>query len=50
VFAGGVLFGIPGIILSLPCAIIIIATYKYFEKDVKEKIEDMKDARENIKD
>lgn len=50
VFAGGVLFGIPGIVLSLPCAIIIIATYKYFEKDVKEKIEDMKDARENIKD
>ena len=50
VFAGGVLFGIAGIILSLPCAIIILATIKYFKNDVKEKIEDIKDARENTKD
>ena len=51
VFAGGALFGILGIIISLPFAIIIIATFKYFKDDVKDKIEDIKDARlENIKD
>lgn len=45
VFAGGALFGILGIIISLPLAIIIIATFKYFKEDVKDKIEDMKDGR-----
>ena len=36
VFAGGILFGITGIIVSLPVAIILIATYKYFKSDISE--------------
>ena len=43
VFAGGALFGIMGIVISLPCAIIILATLKYFKDDVKDKIEDIKE-------
>ena len=42
VFAGGILFGILGIIISLPLAIIIIATYKFYRRDINEKLEDMK--------
>ena len=45
VFAGGALFGILGIVVSLPCAIIIITTFKYFKEDVLDKIEDIKEAR-----
>lgn len=36
VFAGGILFGIVGIIISLPLAIILIATFKYFKQDILE--------------
>jgi len=42
VFVGGSLFGILGIVLSLPVAIIMITTYKYFKEDINDKIEDMK--------
>jgi len=42
VFAGGALFGVTGIIISLPVAIIIIATYKFYRDDISEKLEDMK--------
>ncbi|MBP3765767.1 MAG: AI-2E family transporter [Bacilli bacterium] len=45
VFAGGALFGILGIVISLPCAIIFIATIKYFKEDVLDKIEDIKESR-----
>lgn len=34
VFAGGILFGVLGIVISLPLAIIIIATFKYFKQDL----------------
>ena len=50
VFAGGILFGILGIVISLPCAIIIISTFKYFKEDMLDAYNDIKDARENIKD
>lgn len=43
VFAGGALFGILGIIISLPLAIVVIATWKYYKKDIDEKLDDMKD-------
>ncbi len=46
VFVGGTLFGILGIILSLPVAIILITTYKYFKEDISGKIVDI---RENSK-
>jgi predicted PurR-regulated permease PerM len=42
VFTGGILFGIMGIVLSLPIAIIIIATLKYFKEDINVRLEDMK--------
>lgn len=48
VFAGGILFGILGIIISLPLAIILIATVQYFKEDVKDKIEDIKDKNVEI--
>lgn len=43
VFAGGILFGVTGIIISLPIAILLIATYKYYEKDIEEKIDEIKE-------
>lgn len=43
VFAGGILFGTLGILFALPCAIIIITTIQYFDIEVKNKIEDIKD-------
>lgn len=42
VFVGGSLFGVGGVILSLPVAILIVTTYKYFKEDINDKIEDMK--------
>ena len=35
VFAGGVLFGVIGIIISLPLLIIIITTYRFFKDDIE---------------
>lgn len=43
VFVGGALFGILGIVISLPLAIILITTYKFFKGDIYEKIEDFKE-------
>lgn len=43
VFAGGALFGILGIVVSLPLAIIVIATWKYYKQDIDEKLDDIKD-------
>ena len=34
VFAGGILFGVMGIVISLPVSILIIATVKYFKDDI----------------
>lgn len=42
VFAGGILFGIFGIMISFPAAVIIISTYKYFKEDITDKIQDRK--------
>lgn len=42
VFAGGILWGMPGIILALPLSIILITTYKFYWQDISEKIEDIK--------
>lgn len=43
VFAGGILFGAIGILLSLPLAILIITTIQYFDVEVKNTIEDIKE-------
>ena len=42
VFAGGILGGFWGIVLSLPVAIIIITTVKYYWPDINTKIEEIK--------
>jgi predicted PurR-regulated permease PerM len=34
VFAGGILWGIMGIVISFPVAIIIVTTYKFFRNDI----------------
>lgn len=46
VFAGGILGGVVGIIVSLPVAILIITTLKYFKTDIADKWEDIKDSKE----
>ena len=47
VFTGGILFGIVGIIISLPLAIIILTTINYFKDDINYKIEDVKGRRKS---
>ncbi len=44
VFAGGALFGISGIIISLPLYIIIRCLYNFYKEDIVDKIEDIKDG------
>lgn len=48
VFSGGILFGIAGIIISLPLAILIITTFKYFKEDISDKLDDMKENTKKI--
>ncbi len=43
VFAGGILGGFWGIVISMPIAIIIITTYKYFKKDINNKFTEIKE-------
>ena len=47
VFAGGIIFGIFGIIISLPLSIILISTYKYFKDDISDKIDDFRENNKN---
>lgn len=42
VFAGGILYGVVGIIIALPVTIILIATYRFYEDDISDKIEEIK--------
>ena len=50
VFAGGKLFGIIGIVVSLPLAIIILTTIGYFKEDISDKIEDIKENNKKEKE
>lgn len=43
VFAGSTLFGVIGIIISLPVAILILATYKFYKTDIYEMIDEVKE-------
>ena len=45
VFAGGILYGVVGIIIALPLAIILLSTYRFYEDDIADKIEDMKSKK-----
>lgn len=37
-FAGGIIFGILGVFISFPLAIIVVTTYKYFKDDIARNI------------
>lgn len=43
VFIFGALFGIPGIVISMPATIFIVTTFRYFEEDLKDKLEDIRE-------
>jgi len=45
VFAGGILGGFWGIVVSLPITIIVISTYKFFREDITNKIETINKKR-----
>lgn len=42
VFAGGKLLGVAGIVIALPVTIIALATYRFYEDDISQKIDDIK--------
>lgn len=45
VFAGGILGGFWGIVISLPVAIIILTTYRFFREDISDKIVEIKEKK-----
>ena len=45
VFAGGALFGIIGIMISLPLYIALNCTFKFYKEDIYDKLEDIKEER-----
>ncbi len=45
VVAGGALFGIVGIMFSLPVYIVINCTFKFYKDEIVDKIEDIKEER-----
>jgi predicted PurR-regulated permease PerM len=45
VFAGGILGGFWGIVVSLPVAIIILITFNFFKEDISDKIEEIKEKK-----
>ncbi len=42
-FAGGIIFGIMGVFISFPLAILVVTTYKFFKNDIKENIRKAKE-------
>lgn len=42
VFAGGILYGVVGIIIGLPVAIILLSTYRFYEEEISDKLVEMK--------
>lgn len=45
VFAGGIIYGVVGIIIALPIAIILLATYRFYEEDINDKLDDIKNKK-----
>ena len=37
-FAGGILFGVIGVFISFPLAIIIVTTYKFYKEEITRNI------------
>lgn len=48
VFSGGVIAGFWGIVASLPIAITIITTYRFFERDINKTVLNMKEKKQEI--
>ena len=46
VFAGGVIAGFWGIVASLPIAITIITTYRFFERDINKTVSNIKERKQ----
>ncbi len=42
VFAGGILYGVVGIVIALPVAIILLCTYRFYEEDISDKLDEIK--------
>lgn len=42
-FAGGIIFGIMGVLISFPLAIIIVSLFKFYKDDISEGIEKFKE-------
>jgi predicted PurR-regulated permease PerM len=49
-FAGGAIFGIVGIFIAFPIAIIIVATYKFYKEDISDGIEKIKENSKQEKE
>lgn len=49
-FAGSAMFGIVGIFISFPVAIIVVATYKYYKEDITDSIEKIKENNKKEKE
>lgn len=45
VFAGGILYGVVGIMIALPATIILISTYRFYEDDINDKISEIKNQK-----
>jgi len=45
VFAGGILYGVVGIVIALPVAIILLCTYRFYEEDISDKLEEFKSQK-----
>jgi len=46
VFAGGILFGILGVVISLPVTIILITTFKFYAEDILDLWEEVRGKKE----
>lgn len=47
-FAGGKLAGILGIVIALPVTIILLATYRFYEDDIAQKLDDIKNKKNEV--
>ena len=47
-YAGGKLFGFVGIVIALPLTIILLSTYRFYEEDISQKLEDMKKNKKAV--
>lgn len=45
VFAGGILWGVAGIVFALPLSILLITTFKFYQNDINEKLDDFKEKK-----